>query len=425
MRQTKSLVSRVALIIAAFGILLSVMLSIGMHFTAQQIGHGLMDEALRAELEDSVAAHNKYKAFTPPNTVSIKGYIVAGEATGKFDPPIEIRKFIPGSYNVKISDKDYRVLVADRNGFRYFLLFNTDNQHETEKKGMYVLGIFNVVMTLASVGVGIWLSIHIISPVSKLASRVRNADPNDLDLPLEKLVRKDEIGDLARAFMEYLNRIKEYRQREQYFTADVSHELRTPIAIILGATEVLEKEETVPGKTLERVKRIKKAAQEMAELTSALLLLSREHRPIPGQMTKCNVGEVVKAVVEKHRYLITNRPIELQLDLSEEIVLNVEQTLLEIVLGNLLRNAFFNTLSGVVIIKFENGCVLIKDTGVGMSEDTLAHLFERYYKGEASKGAGVGMSIVKRICDRYGWKITIESEQRKGTNVGIQFLEKT
>jgi signal transduction histidine kinase len=57
-----------------------------------------------------------------------------------------------------------------------------------------------------------------------------------------------------------------------------------------------------------------------------------------------------------------------------------------------------------------------------MSEDTLAHLFERYYKGAASKGAGVGMSIVKRICDRYGWKISIESEQRKGTNVGIQFL---
>jgi signal transduction histidine kinase len=396
-----------------------------MHITVQEIGHSLMDEALRAELDDSVEAHSKYKVFNPPNTVSIKGYIVSGDATGKFDPPQEIRQLLPGSYNTKIKDKEFRVLVADRNGFRYFMLFNTDNQHEKEKMGLYYLGLFNVLMTLASVGTGIWLSIRIVAPVSRLASRVRHADPMNLNLPLEKLERKDEIGDLARAFMDYLNHIKEFRQREQYFTADVSHELRTPISIILGATEVLEKEETIPGKKLDRIRRIKKAAQEMAELTSALLLLSREHLPVAGQMTKCNVGEIVKAVVEKHKYLIDNRPIELQLDLSDEIVMNVEQTLLEIVLGNLLRNAFFNTLSGVVIIKFENGRILIKDTGVGMSEDTLAHLFERYYKGEASKGAGVGMSIVKRICDRYGWKISIESEQRKGTNVAVQLLDKS
>jgi signal transduction histidine kinase len=422
MLRPKSLVSQVALLIAIYGSLLSILLSLVMHLAVQDLGHGLMDEALHAELEDSVIGHEKYKVFTPPNTVSIKGYIGGGDATGKFDPPKEIKHLVPGSYNATIKDKEYRVLVADRNGVRYFMLFCTDSQHEKERKGLLYLGLFNVLMTLASVGGGIWLSIRIIAPVGRLAARVSQADPMNLQLPLEKLERKGEIGDLSRAFMEYLNRIKEFRQREQYFTADVSHELRTPIAIILGAAEILEKEETLSDKKQERVSRIKKAAQEMATLTSALLLLSREHRPVAGQMTKCNVSEVVKAVVEKHKYLIDNRPIELQLFLADEIVLNVEETLLEIALGNLLRNAFFNTLAGSVIIKFENGRIEIRDTGVGMSEDTLAHLFERYYKGAASKGAGVGMSIVKRICDRYGWKISIESEQRKGTNVGIQFL---
>jgi signal transduction histidine kinase len=69
--------------------------------------------------------------------------------------------------------------------------------------------------------------------------------------------------------------------------------------------------------------------------------------------------------------------------------------------------------------------MVINDTGVGMSQETLAHVFERFYKGEASTGAGVGMSIVKRICDRYGWLISIESEQRRGTAVEIQFIKQT
>jgi signal transduction histidine kinase len=421
----RSLVYRVALIIAVFGTLLSILLSIGLHFTTQELGHGLMDEALRAELEDSVERHVKDKVFIPPNTVSIKGYFISGNEVGHFDPPSEIRQLTPGSYNKTVNDIDYRVLVADRHGFRYFMLFNTDVQHDKEKKGLYFLSIFNVLMTMASVGGGIWLSIRIIAPVGRLAARVRHADPIDLNLPLEKLTRNDEIGDLARAFKEYLIRIKEFRQREQYFTADVSHELRTPIAIILGATEVLEKEETISGKKLERVKRIKRAAQEMADLTTALLLLSRELKPAAGQMTRCNVAEVVKGVVDKHNYLIANKPIQLQLKLTNDCAINVEQILLEIVIGNLLRNAFFNTLSGAVNIEVEIGRIVVKDTGVGMSQETLAHVFERYYKGEASNGAGVGMSIVKRICDRYGWVISIESEQQKGTTVEIQLVKQT
>ena len=101
--------------------------------------------------------------------------------------------------------------------------------------------------------------------------------------------------------------------------------------------------------------------------------------------------------------------------------LNLEKPLLEVVIGNLLRNAFFYTESGTVSLRLETARLTISDTGVGMPPEVLAHVFERHYKGDASSGAGVGLSLVKRICDRYGWPIFIRSEPGKGVTVEIDF----
>jgi signal transduction histidine kinase len=97
----------------------------------------------------------------------------------------------------------------------------------------------------------------------------------------------------------------------------------------------------------------------------------------------------------------------------------VEIPLLEIVVGNLIRNALFNTKSGVVLVRLEATRLIVRDTGVGMRPEELARALERYYKGASSAGAGVGLSLVKRICDRYGWKISLESQEGRGTTAEI------
>jgi signal transduction histidine kinase len=103
------------------------------------------------------------------------------------------------------------------------------------------------------------------------------------------------------------------------------------------------------------------------------------------------------------------------------VYLNVERPLLEIVIGNLLRNAFNNTQSGSVALSLDAERLVLSDTGFGMSSEVLGRVFERHFKGASSIGAGVGLSLVKRICDRYGWNIAIESQQDKGTTVVITF----
>lgn len=415
MLRTNSLRFRVAAFYALSGAGLSILLSAAVFLAIQQIGHQRMDEILRVELDK----HARASGFEPPNTVFIKGYVLSDRAPSR-DIPAEIRNLSPGSYNVTIADIDYRVLVDDRYGARYFMLFDTDSQHLQEEEFLRYVVLFALFMTFSSFAGGFWLASRVTASVTRLAEQVKHAEPGDMDLSLIKLTGNDEVGELARAFDRYVRRLQEFIERENYFTADVSHELRTPLAIMLGTVEVLEQDESLSERHRVRIARLRRAAQDMIDLTAALLLMARERQYAADELP-CRVAEVALACVDKHRHLIGVRPIRMEVELIAEPSLPVERPLLEIVIGNLIRNALFNTKSGVVSLRLEANRLSVKDTGVGMGPEELARALERYYRGASSAGAGVGLSLVKRICDRYGWRISLDSQEGQGTTAEIEF----
>ena len=217
--------------------------------------------------------------FVPPNTVSIKGYVLSDTETW---PEYSGRDQIAatGQYTtLKSMGSTTAPWSPTGMATRYFMLFDTENQHRRETRYFRFLVIFAMFMTVSSAGGGFWLAIRVIAPVTRLAEQVSQAEPGDPTLSLSKLARNDEVGELARTFDRYLRRLREFIERESYFTADVSHELRTPLAIILGTVEVMEQDETLSAKQRERIARIKRAVQDMIELTNALLLMAREHVP--------------------------------------------------------------------------------------------------------------------------------------------------
>lgn len=418
MLQINSLRFRVAFYYALFGAGLSIFLSGGFFLVVQQVGHGLMDQILLGEFEEHVGE----LGFAPPNERGIKGYALSAGINGPEVPP-EIRNLAPGSHNVTIGKNDYRAMVVDKYGERYFMLYDLASQHIYEAEFKNYVALFALFMIISSAAGGVILASRVTSSVTRLARQVGKAEPGDMDLSLIKLASNDEVGELARAFDRYLRRMRKFVERENYFTADVSHELRTPLAIILGTVEVLGQDETLSAKQKERLARIRRAAQDMIDLTAALLLLAREHTSSADE-SPCHVAEVALACVEKHRHLIGERPIRLEVELEAEPSLIVERPLLEIVIGNLIRNALFNTKSGEIVLRLEPDRLIVRDTGVGMRPEELARAMERYYKGASSAGSGVGLSLVKRICDRHGWRISLESEEGKGTMAEIDFSER-
>jgi signal transduction histidine kinase len=157
----------------------------------------------------------------------------------------------------------------------------------------------------------------------------------------------------------------------------------------------------------------------MAEITTALLVLAREQRV--GSAPPTAVSRLVQDAVEKHRHLLEGKSTVVRLEIVSDPHPAADRALLLIVVGNLIRNAFQHTDQGEVCIQLTAEQLRITDTGRGIAEAELARIFQRHYKGSDSRGEGIGLSLTKRICDRYGWNIAVESRHGRGTEVRLDF----
>ena len=235
-----------------------------------------------------------------------------------------------------------------------------------------------------------------------------------------------ETKELAEALDEYAKRIDVFVERERQFTADVSHELRTPMTIIDGAAQFLETENNISDKGVDRVKMIRRACSDVNDLTSAFFLMAREQKPELGN-TKTNVAEILEEQVIKLDSLIDSAKVDLSFDIQNELIVNTHKKALEIIIGNILGNAIKYTEKGTIEITVSGNQVLVADTGIGINDELLPKLFERHVRGRGlhQAGEGIGLAIVKRLCDQFDWDISIQNNQDQGILVTLTKNENT
>jgi signal transduction histidine kinase len=133
------------------------------------------------------------------------------------------------------------------------------------------------------------------------------------------------------------------------------------------------------------------------------------------------VEEVVQEAVERHRYLLRGKPTQVEVTVRATPILTVERSLLYVVVSNLIRNAFSYTDQGAIQILLLANQVVIRDSGQGIRADELGKVFERHYRGSSGRGEGIGLSLVKRICARFDWEVTITSQVGEGTLAILRF----
>ncbi len=414
----RSLRVRVASAFALFAGGIALALAMVLFFTAHNLNQRLIDESLRAELEDYMSRRARNPQSLPPTTVSVRGF-VATSADRRDIPPV-LAALSPGSHQIILDGVFYQTAVADRGGSRYYMLFNETRQRHREQRFLLVLGGGMLIMILFSAVGGWWLAGRVTSPVTALARRVREASSEGEAPGLDTDLSEDEVGALAHAFEHYATRLNAFIARERSFTADVSHELRTPLAVIQGAAEVLQGDDKMNEWQRARLERIERAARETGGLIAALLSLAREGTDAATH-AECDVAAVAREAVEKHRYLLSGKDTRLELEIHAESTLAAEKVLLAIVLDNLVRNALAFTEVGEVKLRVEATRVIVTDTGRGIGAQDIGHIFQRHYKGSGSQGVGIGLSLVKRICERYGWEIAIASREGEGTVAELVF----
>ena len=379
----------------------------------------LIRQALREEVAHFWAQRESAADFPLPATSNLTGYL------GTAPPAIA---GLPIGYHERVLDGvETVVYVTERGGQRLYLVFDRSGVGRLAT----VFGLLPLAMVLLVLYLSTWLAFRAsrraFSPVIALARAVRELDPAAPDpaqLDPARLPRDadDEVRELAEALARYAQRLNEFVDRERNFTRDASHEFRSPLTVIQLAAGMLKTDPGLADASRRAVARIGRAARDMEELTSAFLLLARESQTgLPLEVT-C-VNDVLADELDRARLLATGKPLESRLAATHRLLVDAPEKVLPVLLGNLLRNAFSYTDAGEVAVEVGAASVVIRDTGVGMAPGQVDAMYQPFVRGDVSRrgGHGVGLTIVKRLSDRFGWPVMIDSSPGSGTRVEIRF----
>ena len=230
------------------------------------------------------------------------------------------------------------------------------------------------------------------------------------------------MRELTDALLRYSQRLAHFLERERQFTRDASHELRSPLTVIRMAASILLEDPELGDAKRRTAQRIQRACHDMEELTQAFLLLARESETGLPTEAVC-INDLVAEEVERARLLAADKPVTSEVRGTQRLFVEAPEKVLSILLGNLLRNAFSYTDAGQVVVEIGAGKVTIRDTGVGIAKGRIEDMFRPFVRGEDNRrgGHGVGLTIVRRLSDRFGWPVNIVSEPGVGTTVEITF----
>jgi signal transduction histidine kinase len=315
-----------------------------------------------------------------------------------------------------------------------------DSVEDTLETFATVLAVGGLLAFLLSVGGAYLLAQTALSPVEAVVSSAREMTEGDLSRRLPVAHPRDEIGRLATTINGLLARLEaafarreEALSRQRRFAADASHELRTPLTSISGYAQMLEEWGLRDPRTArEGVEAIRQESERMQRLVEGLLALTRGDEGAPLEIEHHDLAAVAEEAARTARSAAGEKIAVRYLPPEQPVNVPFDRNRIRQVASILLDNALKYTPEGgkvTVTARETNGWAALEfsDTGVGISEDQLPLIFERFYradKARASSGAGLGLSIARQIAEAHGGKIEVESTPGEGSTFTLLLPKK-
>ena len=409
-------------------------------------GNVRASEAARTVLMDSVAdaseeierfggnfvVDDKLKFYEDGVYISIydgKGELVEGRR------PIELTKM------PTLDDKTTKK-VTDGNGDTWYVydsLFEVDNQFVWVRgvvKDFAEQSTFTFVLRLALFALpglvvvaalgGYIITRRAFKPVREVIDIVGEiTDDGDLskriNLEDNETETNDEIHELARTFNGMFDKLEKSFKQEKQFTSDVSHELRTPLAVIISQSDYAKGDEEYRGRALEIIER---EARRMSNLVNRLLTLSRsDSGRLKLNKEKLDFTEMCQMVAEQQETVASQKNIRVEANIEEGIHIEGDEAMTIRVLLNLMENAIkYGKEDGFVelTVKEDDGYAVcsITDNGIGISEEDLDKIWERFYRVDGSRteeGSGLGLSMVDALVKAHDGRVEVSSTLGKGS----------
>lgn len=405
-----------------FGALLGSVYAAAVYVSLELIDDRLIDQRLAQEMEAFSTRLGAGLQGPFPRTSQLKAYVGAEGMPQALKTAVGGLK--EGFHEIRLAGDEYHVAVGSLPGRTLYLVYDVSALEFTEKRRMPILLVLLggvILVTIMGFWVGLLISRKIIAPVIYLAEQVDRVGRSDGVPQFAKRFYHDEVGTLARALEQAMLRIKAFVEREQQFARDASHELRTPVTVIKGALEILERKNPHSGQGRRRpIQRIQRAVNDMERIIASLLWLSREEAK-ENTEKPCAVIPVVREVLGQFKELYAGKPLEVTFSAAADPRPRAPAAMVHIAVANLVRNAFHYTPSGRIEVTLHPDRLVVTDTGPGPVPSLSSPVEDRSPLAKSESGFGLGLAIVTRLGERFGWRLELHGRSGGGTEARLIF----
>lgn len=334
----------------------------------------------------------------------------------------ELKDFTEGEHEVVRPYGEDLVFVKDINQYRYILVCKQEGFEKFENISSMTLIVATLSVLFLSLIISTLLSKRILKPITELTEALKTKHENKFDNQMISIPKQqDEVGFLIISFNQYINKITQLLKREQLFTSDISHELRTPLMIIKSSVELLNNQPD-PVKQTNLLVKIDTSVNEIQDLIDTFLSLAREKNQHQSNILTEKIDHILLKRLDYWQAYANKQNITISAHIEPNIQNECSVPLFSTVISNLIKNALLHSTSKTVDIYLNNHSVKVVDHGPKINDDLKAVLFDAYQKGDPlSNGLGLGLSIIKRICEHQQWQVRYEFDESQGGAFIIDF----
>jgi signal transduction histidine kinase len=422
--KTSSLHWWISVALIAFGLLMAGALALQSYRSQILLEHRIW----RHILESVALTYAEQRALDPdvslPRVGILRSWLVHN---GRPTPgmPSVLESLAPGFYSTEgwsgLDDDGgaFHALITPMGSGKLVTFIDIDELETQQNQDAMLTGLWGVAFTALIAAVIGWLHTNLVRPVRDLAERMQAIDPGIKGQRLPTGYAQEEIQIIARASNSHLERVEKFIERERSLLDQASHEFRTPISVIAGAVDVLRMQ-ALPATAQPALERIRGTVESFSEIMVALLYLARETPPSAGAQEITAVHTLLPKLVADHEYLLADKPVQFRVIDLQPTIIEAPEAMVRIAVGNLIRNAVENTSEGCIEVSIHDGIICISDSGTGFDPVEAARRYRDSLRAAMPiRGQGLGLFLISRICDRFGWHFSIETLASNGTRARL------
>ncbi len=383
--------------------------------------HELAEHILEEETEELEALWRLNPELRLPTSMSHHVLPVSEDELPALVPSLrDLPEGVHGQ--VMFEGREYYAGWVPVSGGRVYLLVSTQPLEVFEARimqGLMAVIVLSMVLLLA---LDYLMARSLTDRLARLSRTVSLAAGQNPAEPLDTPPLPVELQPVIEAVETLRQRLQEQLQRERAFSEDAGHELRTPLTAALNACELLRAQDGLDAGTRERVQRIERACHQMHETLDVLMRLAREE-PL-GPLQDCALDQLLAEQLDMIEPRFAARGMRLVRRI-EPVRMQVPAAMVSSIMSNLLSNALAHSGGDRVEVVLDRHEFCVLDNGPGMAVQDVERAFERGHRGADSGGRGLGLHLVRRLCERLGWQVSLHNAAAGGVCCRVRLGERS